>query len=765
MHLHLFRSDPRYGAPRYWAALCCAGLLTLTACSDGAQSGNPAADQGPADPITPAGDAGVPGAGSTEDDASVETTLDQGTTVECERDCPPIDAPQLPDPPEAPQLPAITVACEGPWGAEIALDICAAIDAEAVIETIEWSGPVEMPQRCDPMVRLPVGQHDLSVTLTDPHGRSAVGRTTIAIVDEEPPDVRLTTEARFVEPETCGGRVDISLWDVGEGDRCAELLSYRWWLDDEPLDMETGAAQIDLRAGGLRQVTVEACDPSGQCTTDRQWVGRAFAAPEPLDARPWRPALEDEALQVSGRLEGPCGGNLDEIVSLGGFVAINGITFDIPPEGAQMRGAHRASFQPEQARRQAFIGEGALTHLSTVDGELVINGHRLPVDAEASVAAQAEAINAVTLLTGVSAWTTPAVVPLAGPPQGGEVTAEMQAMVDDEALTGLAVEPQDADGTLWSALHTLDGVTLLTDGPGPWRLVRFDGGALTLNVDEAAGRITGLPVGERVARGELVLWSPQSFTLGEGAERRHITPSNWDAPSARAGTTINASRPLESEALMLNGVAIPAAAPAASARQMSRLVEGASALTSVHSSATAARLDAPGPIAGDVEPVEGLIINGVQLPAVRILPGDFDGALLQTIDAHSDETGVTSTLNAQGHLSLIAPEGDNIQLEGPVQALGFDALPEIASGAVMLWSASTFEIAGDAEAIGWSASTVFATQPVIRAPWSVEIADGGHVTFTHHPPLPEALQGPLEIELYLGGVRATLHSEEAHDAP
>jgi flagellin len=76
-------------------------------------------------------------------------------------------------------------------------------------------------------------------------------------------------------------------------------------------------------------------------------------------------------------------------------------------------------------------------------------------------------------------------------------------------------------------------------------------------------------------------------------------------------------------------------------------------------------------------------INDVKISGFSVKDNDADGALVDAINAVSDDTGVTANLNAEGELVLTAADGRNISVEmntvAVSDALGFDTISSVAA--------------------------------------------------------------------------------------
>lgn len=184
--------------------------------------------------------------------------------------------------------------------------------------------------------------------------------------------------------------------------------------------------------------------------------------------------------------------------------------------------------------------------------------------------------------------------------------------------------------------------------------------------------------------------------------------------------------PLLSGLLSINGITVPASsgdgisffAANASAIAKAAAINSVQAQTGVEAIAEAATMT--GDPSGSIGPatIDGttssLTINGVPLPPVVVLNNDSDGALASAINAISDQSGVTATVDAGGILTLTAKDGRNITLNSTgtlATTLGFvtgtgDFVNETATGSITLRSNDPITVAdaspGGLAAIGFT---------------------------------------------------------------
>jgi len=115
-------------------------------------------------------------------------------------------------------------------------------------------------------------------------------------------------------------------------------------------------------------------------------------------------------------------------------------------------------------------------------------------------------------------------------------------------------------------------------------------------------------------------------------------------------------------------------------------------------------------------------INGSKITGFAVSANDADGSLVDAINAVSDDTGVTASLNATGALELTAADGRNIEVSfsdttvetllggfASANAATFDTSGNnvIATGDITLQSKNNFEIAGSNAFVGFNSGGVF----------------------------------------------------------
>ena len=82
-----------------------------------------------------------------------------------------------------------TVECTSPSGAEVLLNGTASSDSDGDPLTFTWTGPFGTVDGPTPSVRLPLGSHGITLSVSDGRGGSATDSVTVAVADTTPPEV------------------------------------------------------------------------------------------------------------------------------------------------------------------------------------------------------------------------------------------------------------------------------------------------------------------------------------------------------------------------------------------------------------------------------------------------------------------------------------------------------------------------------------------------------------------------------------------------
>lgn len=207
-----------------------------------------------------------------------------------------------------------------------------------------------------------------------------------------------------------------------------------------------------------------------------------------------------------------------------------------------------------------------------------------------------------------------------------------------------------------------------------------------------------------------------------GSDQISLSFSDFRTANLGAGSIVESSNPVSTTALATNTLFInQAAIPASTSDGISTVNADASAIakanainavearTGVHADVLAAQTT--GSSAIQAVNIDGLTrnlwINGVALGPVQVQAGDDTGALIARINATTNQTGVTASVDASGKLSLEAADGRNIEIrtQGSIaDELGFSAtdgdVTRIVSGKLQLGSSRAFNVNDTANALG-----------------------------------------------------------------
>lgn len=76
------------------------------------------------------------------------------------------------------------------------------------------------------------------------------------------------------------------------------------------------------------------------------------------------------------------------------------------------------------------------------------------------------------------------------------------------------------------------------------------------------------------------------------------------------------------------------------------------------------------PVGGRLAGLDAVILNNVTISNIDVVPGDADHAFVDAVNAVSAVTGVLAELKSSGRLALWAPDGRNIHIQIPNDAIG-----------------------------------------------------------------------------------------------
>lgn len=218
-------------------------------------------------------------------------------------------------------------------------------------------------------------------------------------------------------------------------------------------------------------------------------------------------------------------------------------------------------------------------------------------------------------------------------------------------------------------------------------------------------------------------FSEVAIQVGTGSSDT-IPLSFGDFRTAKLGaiSQVTSSTPVSTAAiaantLFINQTAIPATssdgvsttASDASAVAKANAINSVEARTGVHAEVLAATTTGSSALqAVNIDGVaRNLWINGIAISPVQVQAGDGTGALVARINASTNETGVTASVDSSGKLTLNAGDGRNIEIrtQGSIaDELGFSAsdgdVTTVVSGKVQLGSSRAFTINDTAGTLG-----------------------------------------------------------------
>ena len=144
-----------------------------------------------------------------------------------------------------------------------------------------------------------------------------------------------------------------------------------------------------------------------------------------------------------------------------------------------------------------------------------------------------------------------------------------------------------------------------------------------------------------------------------------------------------------------------------SAMALANAINDAAALTGVTAQANATEVTTSTVQGGTLDTANSLTINDVAITGIDVEVADGGDALMDAINAVSDDTGVIASRNADGGLDLSASDGRNIAIEttgNADQITGFTS--GVTVGTVTLESSENFTISGtDPGAVNITAGT------------------------------------------------------------
>ena len=133
-----------------------------------------------------------------------------------------------------------TVECTGFNGASVELDGSASWDADSDPLALEWQGPFleggGTVYGDTPIVTLPLGSHNIFLTVDDGYGGSDTDSVTISVYDASPPVIALSVkQLQLWPPNHVYIDTEVNLSDITVSDICDSLPSAHYYLfSDEP---------------------------------------------------------------------------------------------------------------------------------------------------------------------------------------------------------------------------------------------------------------------------------------------------------------------------------------------------------------------------------------------------------------------------------------------------------------------------------------------------------------------------------------------------
>lgn len=271
---------------------------------------------------------------------------------------------------------------------------------------------------------------------------------------------------------------------------------------------------------------------------------------------------------------------------------------------------------------------------------------------------------------------------------------------------------QTAEGALDSVTGNLQRIRELSIQAANGTLTDSDRQSIQSEIDQLSSEIQR--VGETTTfNGRPLLdgsSGPQSFQVGANADET-ITVDAIDARAERLGAAavvdgavIDPSG-IQGGELSINGVGVRATVAgddalsstqnAGSAIAVAAAVNDSSAATGVEATVNAAVVEGEAAGGGTLDSGNRLVINGETIAGVEVGQGDAGDALLDSINAVSDRTGVVASRNEDGGLTLRAEDGRNIDVQTTGDAAAITGLAQgTTTGTVTLSSAAQFTVEG-----------------------------------------------------------------------
>lgn len=197
--------------------------------------------------------------------------------------------------------------------------------------------------------------------------------------------------------------------------------------------------------------------------------------------------------------------------------------------------------------------------------------------------------------------------------------------------------------------------------------------------------------------------------------------------------------------LFINQTAIPASSADgvstvnadASAIAKANAINSVEARTGVHADVLAATTTGSSALgAVNIDGItRNLWINGVAISPVQVQAGDDTGALAARINATTNQTGVTASVDADGKLTLSAEDGRNIEIktQGSIaDELGLSTtdgdVTQVVCGKVQLTSSSAFTINDTGDTLGLSQTSMQVDPDLTTAISGIDVINSASAT-------------------------------------
>ena len=271
---------------------------------------------------------------------------------------------------------------------------------------------------------------------------------------------------------------------------------------------------------------------------------------------------------------------------------------------------------------------------------------------------------------------------------------------------------QTAEGALGQVTENLQRMRELAVQASNGTLTRSDRDSIQKEMSQLTEQIEAVSENTTFNGRNLLNGSGGGTTLQIGPDAGDTLQINaLDARPDRLGQSAEATAQstgigLTTGDLSINGVEIRATSSRddglstanqdSSARAIARAINDASDLTGVTAQAETTRVNGGEVIGGELSAANSLEINGVTIAGINVEAGDGGDALINSINAAAEDTGVVASRNDNGQLSLSATDGRNISISvtgNADQITGFSS--GTTSADVQLTSSEAFDVGGN----------------------------------------------------------------------